>query len=205
VRHLRRIAGLCLVAAAAALSGVPAARAAERTAAVALFYAPTPVATYPGVVPEEYASAALSARLAEASAGRFTVEPRSRIRAQEIALRWQGPDALRFARLSELARAAGADRLVVGWIQALVLDRLGGGMGTDFNTGGDGGGALDGMAAVTLQVFDASQGRIVYESRVTGHAVGAVASRVVEAALDDAVRRGVARLIGPLAAPPGGT
>lgn len=205
VGHLRRVAGLCFVVAAAALAGVPAARAADRTVAVALFYAPTPLTTYVGVVPEEYASAALSDRLAAASGGHFSVVPPARVRVEEAALRWRGADALRFARLGELARAAGADRLVVGWIQSLVLDRLGGGMGTDFSAGGDGGGALDGMAVVTVQIFDAPQGRIVYEGRVTGYAVGAAASRVVEATLDDAARRGAAQLAGPLTAAPGGT
>ena len=174
--------------------------AADRTVAVALFYAPTPVNTYNGIAPEEYASADMSARLAASSAGRFAVVARERVRAQESGLRWQEWDALRYARLGELAHAAGADTIVVGWIQSLVLDRFGGG-GHNFSMGGgEGGGVLSAVTVVVAQVFDASQGRIVHQTKVDGHALGAVPMIVVQGALDDAVRRAVAQLAGPLTA-----
>ena len=189
---LRALAAAIVVPAALLLSWGPAA-AADHTVAVALFYAPTPVATYTGLIPEEYASGALSARLAAASGGRFTVVPRDRVRAQEGGLRWQEWDALRFARLQELGRAAGADTVVVGWIDSLVLDKLGGGP-SDFDFGGDGGGVLTATAVMTVQIFDVTQGRIVSQTKVAGHATGAVTMRVVQKALDDTVSRATAQL-----------
>lgn len=194
---LRVIAAAFFVPAALLLSWGPAA-AAGHTVAVALFYAPTPVTTYIGLIPEEYASEALSARLAAASGGRFTVVSRDRVRAQEGGLRWQEWDVLRFARLQELGRAAGADTVVVGWIESLVLDRLGGGR-SGFDLGGDGGGVLTATAVMTVQIFDAFQGRIVSQTKVAGHAMGAVTMRVVQGALDDAAGRAAAQLPAALA------
>jgi curli biogenesis system outer membrane secretion channel CsgG len=180
----------------------PPAGAVDHTVAVALFYAPTPVTTYSGLIPEEYVSDDMSAKLVAASAGRFSVVPRAQVRTQEGGLRWRESDALRFARLSDLAHAAGADRVVVGWIESLVLDRLGGG-GNDFDPGGgEGGGTLAGYAVVTAQVFDASQGRIVYQAKVTGHSYGPLPMLVIEGALDDAVRRAALQLAAPLTATP---
>lgn len=191
------------VAAALVLSGWPPAHAADPTVGVALFYAPTPVTTYSGLIPEEYASADMSAKLAAASAGRFAVVPRDRVRVEERGLRWRESDALRFERLAELAHAAGADRLVVGWIESLMLDRLGGG-GDNFDLGGgEGGGTLAALAIMNVQVFDVSQGRVVYQTKVAGHAVGAIPSYVVQSALDDAVRRAAGPVVGPLTAAPG--
>ena len=195
-------AAAIFVPAALLLSRGPAAGAADPIVAVALFYAPTPVNTYPGLVPEEYASADLSARLAAASSGRFTVLPRDRVRAQETGLRWHEEDALHFARLTALAHAAGADSLVVGWIQSLVLDRLGGG-GTNFDIGGEGGGVLSATTVVVVEVFDASQGRIVRQVKFAGHAAGAITAIVIQGALHDAVQRAAIALAGPLAGAPG--
>lgn len=192
------ITAAVLVPAALLLSRGPVA-AADRTVAVALFYAPTPITTYSGLVPEEYASADLSARLAAASGGRFTVVPRDRVRAQEDGLRWREWDALRFARLQQLGHAAGADTVVVGWIDSLVLDRLGGGRSGFDMGGGDGGGVLIATAVMTVQTFDATQGRIVSQTKVAGHAMGAVTLQVVQSALDDAAGRAAAQLPGGLA------
>jgi len=193
---------LCVAAVAALLLPWPAADAADHTVAVALFYAPTPVTTYSGLIPEEYASADMSAKLAAGAAGRFAVVPRDRVRAEESGLRWRDSDALKFARLSELARAAGADRLVVGWIESLVLDRMGGGGNKLDPGGGEGGGTLMAVAVMNVQVFDASQARIVYQMKFAGHAVGTSESYVVQSALDDAVRRAVVQLPDPLTAAP---
>ena len=180
----------------------PPAVAAGHTVAVALFYAPTPVTEYSGLIPEEYASEDMSAKLVAASAGRFSVVPRGQVRTQEGGLRWREWDALRFARLSELGRAAGADRVVVGWIESLVLDRFGGG-GNNFDFGGEGGGVLAGLAVVTAQVFDVSQGRIVYQTKVAGHSFGTLPMLAVQNALDDAVRRAAAGIPDSLTAEPG--
>jgi hypothetical protein len=182
------------------VAGRPAG-AADRTVGVALFYAPSPLATYSGLVPEEYASADLSAKLAAASAGRLAVLPRAQVRTQEGGLRWRESDALRFSRLSDLAHAAGADSLVVGWIESLVLDRLGGG-GRNFDIGGEGGGVLSVTTVLVVQVFDASHERIVHQVKFAGHAVGAVRAIVIQGALDDAAQRAAVALAGSLGAAP---
>lgn len=197
-----RVLGLCAAVVAALLLPWRPATAGDRTVAVALFYAPTPVNTYNGTVPEEYASADMSARLAAASAGRFAVVSRDRVRAQESGLRWQEWDALRYARLGDLAHATGADTVVVGWIQSLVLDRFGGGGRTFDPGGGEGGGTLAATATVLVEVFDASQGRIVYQTKVNGYSLGAIPYVVIQAALDDAVRRATGPLTGPLTGAP---
>ncbi|HLW47143.1 MAG TPA: hypothetical protein VKW09_05185 [bacterium] len=177
-------------------------QAADQTAAVVLFYATTPVTTYSGVVPEEYASAGMSTRLTAASAGRLTVVPRDQVRAQEQGLRWRESDVLRFGRLEELAHAAGAGRLVVGWIRQLIIDHLGGGAGDLDVGGGEGGGLTVGDAVMEIQVFDAAQGRITYQTEVAGHATGAITMRVVQDTLDDTVGRAVAQIVGALTAAP---
>ncbi|HKX16385.1 MAG TPA: hypothetical protein VJT33_00035 [bacterium] len=197
---LRLLLTAAALLAAVALPWVGSVRAAGMTVAVARFYAPTPVTTYTGLVPEEYASADMSSKLSAAAGGRFAVVPREQVRADEGGLRWHDSDVLRFARLAELARATEADHVVVGWIQSLVLDRLGGG-GADLDFGGGaGGGVLSGLAVVTVQVFDASQGRIVYQTKLTGHSLGTLPYMVVENAIDDAVRRAVPEIAAPLTA-----
>jgi hypothetical protein len=184
-----------LIAGAAAFPGLAAA---DPTVAVAVFYAPTPTPTYPGVEPEQYGAAALSRTLA-ASDGSVTVVPRNRVIAEETALRFHPSDTLRFARLAALARALGAGRLVVGQIRLWSIDSMGGGGGRDFEFGGGGSGMLTGLAVVDYQVFDASQGRIVYDTQVQGNAVGTLTSTTARATLDDADSRGAARLAGALA------
>jgi hypothetical protein len=202
MRNRRMIAGsLAAVLAVLGLMAAVAAsvRAADHTVAVALFYAPTPVTTYPGVVPEEYIAADLSGVLATASAGRVAVVPADRVRAEEYALRWRPADALRFARLQELAGALGADRVVVGWIRQFTVEGNGGGGGPEFEVGGGAGGLITGLAVVEYQVFDATQGRIVYETQVEGHATGGLnLSTAAQITLNDVDRRGATQLIGPL-------
>ena len=198
VRTHRLIAGLLIVVLAAAFSGAWAS-AAGRTVAVAVFYAPSPLATYNGLIPEQYAAASLTSMLATASGGRVTVVPRDQVRATEGELQWHEADALRFARLSELAHAAGADRVVVGWIRELTWSTGGGGgRGSIDALGGGTGGMLIGLADVVYQVFDATQGRIVYETRTQGNSVGGFVYTAAQAVLDDAGRRATAQLLGSL-------
>jgi hypothetical protein len=201
---VRLVAGLVAVLAAAALpAGVAgSAGAAGPTVAVARFYAPSPVATYPDVVPEEYLASNLSTVLASAGAGRVTVVPQDKVRAAESALRWQEADALRFARLQALAHAAGADRVVVGQIRQFALDTAGGGGGRDFELGGGTGGMMTGLAVVLYQIFDAASGRIVYQTQVPGHSVGTITGLAAAGALDDADRHAAVQLLGPLSATP---
>jgi hypothetical protein len=189
---------LLIVALAAAFSAAGAS-AADHTVAVAVFYAPSPLETYTGIVPEQYAAASMTAMLAAASGGRVTVLPRDEVRAKEGELQWHETDALRFARLGELAHAVGADRVVVGWILTLTWSTGGGGGRGAIDKGGsDAGGMLVGLADVIYQVFDATQGRIVYETRTVGNSVGGIKYVAAQAVLDDAGRRATAQLIGPL-------
>lgn len=204
LRSRRLTAGVLAVPLAAVFSmayGAGPVRGADHTVAVALFYAPTPVTTYTGVVPEDYVAADLSTLLAAGSSGRFTVVPRERVRAAENALHWRPDDVLRFGRLEQLAAAVGADRVVMGWIRQFIVEGNGGGGGQDFDLGGGAGGLITGLAVVEYQVFDATQVRIVYETESEGHTVGGVnLPRAAQATLDDVDRRGAAQLIAPLTA-----
>lgn len=194
----RLIAGLMVVAMAAAFSAAGTS-AADHTVAVAVFYAPSPLETYNGLVPEQYAAASLTAMLGAASGGRVTVVPRDQVRAKESELQWREADALQFTRLGELAHAVGADRVVVGWIRELTWSTGGGGGRGNIDTAGGGtGGTVLGLADVVYQVFDAPQGRIVYETRAQGNSVGGLRYTAAAAVLDDAGRRATARLLGPL-------
>jgi curli biogenesis system outer membrane secretion channel CsgG len=122
------------------------------------------------------------------------------VKAQEFALRWHPEDALRFTRLQQLAASLGADRVVAGWIRQFDVGGSGGGGGRDFELGGGAGGLITGAADVVYQVFDAAQGRIVYETESVGHSVGGLnLSSAARATLDDVDRRGAAQLLGPLA------
>jgi hypothetical protein len=163
------------------------------------FYAVTPVATYNGLVPEAYAADRLSQALARDGAGRLTVIPRPAMRQAERAIGWHGPDILKFARLSELARQAGADRLVVGQIRMLFVNSEGSHEGVPGGGGGEG--MKTGLAVLVVQVFDASQGRIVAETRQAAQGLGPIDYLVVEDQLDSAVAHAVPPLLPALETP----
>jgi len=196
-RSKRLIAGLLVVALAAAFSTGRPAGAADRTVVVPVFYAPSPLPPFPSMVPEQYAATSLTAMLAAAAGGRIAVVPRDQVVAKESELHWREVDVLQFARLSELAHALGADRVVVGWILVLTWNTGGSGGRSDI-VGGGTAGMLYGLTDVIYQVFDATQGRIVYETRAEGHSVGGTMTLSAKAALDDAGRRGAAQLLGPV-------
>ncbi len=86
----------------------------------------------------------------------------------QAGIRWQNQDALSFGRLSQLARAAGTDRLVVGWLP--IVGAAGGGNEPPQGSK-DGNGASLITADVVVQIFDADQGRIVAETRSAGSAL----------------------------------
>jgi hypothetical protein len=139
------------------------------------FYATGPLRPFEGVAPEAMAADDLADLVARSAGTQITVIPRATVRQAESAIRWQGSDVLRFARLQELARALDADLLLVGRIDRLDLDR------------GSGGGAQSrarhlatGFAAVTVQVFDPRQGRVVSQVERSAYEVGIVDARVAE-------------------------
>jgi hypothetical protein len=159
--------------------------------AVADFYAPTPVGSYEGMVPERFAADDLTAQLAAASAGRLALVPRVQIEQAEAALRWQTEDALRFDRLTALARAVGADELVVGWITMLSVET--GGHQTFPPDGGNG--SPTGDATIVVQVFSAAQGRIVAETRHWASTTGFVRALLAKGVLHEALRPAVPVLL----------
>jgi len=124
------------------------------TVGVVDFFTPTPLGAFEGGFPERFAADDLSRLLIHAGDDRVAVTPRAAVRRAEASLEWRNEDVLRFDRLEALARAIGADRLVIGWITMLVID-----------TGGSHeGGPHEADVSVVVQVFDATQGRIVAET-----------------------------------------
>ena len=191
-----RIAAAFL-AAVAAVSVFPAAGGAAppvvSTVAVVDFYAPTPVPTYPGVVPERFAADDLSVMLARAAGDRVALIPRATAERAEADLHWHADDVLRFARLGALAQTLHADRLVVGWVAQFVV-----GHEPNNEVVTHGGGPIMGFAMVVLQVFDAAEGRIVAETRAEGNGTGALQGLVAERTLHQALQPAVPFLVSTL-------
>jgi len=143
--------------------------AAPVSVGVVEFYAPGPEATINSVVPSRAAAAELTTLLTNAAgAGGIAVAPRASMERSETAVRWQSQDALSFARLGDLARAAGTDRLVVGWLPIVGTS---GGSTQPPQGGKDGNGATLITADVVVQIFDVGQGRIVGETHSSGSAL----------------------------------
>lgn len=165
--------------------------------AVVDFYAPTPVPTYPGVVPEQFAADDLSVMLARAAGDRVAFIPRATAQRAEADLRWRADDVLRFARLSALAQTLHADRLVVGWVAQFVV-----GHEPNDEVATHGGGPITGFAVVVVQVFDAAEGRIVAEARTEGNGTGALQALVAEQTLHEALQPAIPLLLSTLAPRP---
>ncbi len=171
-----RAAVIVAIALAMASSALTVGSAGARGSGIGVvdFYA-GPLRPFEGIVPETLAADDLAALVARSAGTQITVIPRATVRQAESAMRWKGSDALRFARLQELARTLDADFLLVGRIDRLDLDR------------GSGGGAQSrarhmatGFAAVTVQVFDPRQGRLVSQVEQSAYEVGIVDARVAE-------------------------
>ncbi len=171
-------AALLLVTAAVLPHPGPAAAAAPAVGVVT-FFSPTPLpwAAF-DVVPERYVADDLTASLAKAAQGRFAVLPRSVVEQAEQAMRWRTQDVLRYSRLRELAGRLHADRLVVGWIRTLEI-MLGG--SDDMLS------PSVSRAAVTVQIFDASQGRLIMETQNSVAVPDGRASTVLDRALQPTV------------------
>ncbi len=149
------------------------------------FYAPTPLGAFLGMVPERYAADELSRLLTHSASFRLEVIPSMTMQKAQDAMRWQGADVLHFDRLRALARAVGADRLVVGWIPLFSVD-AGGGRGFPFPDDGNGPPTAD--ANIVVRVFDAAEARVVAETRQSAFALGInrlqVAAQVLHVALE---------------------
>ncbi|HXX37657.1 MAG TPA: hypothetical protein VEP50_05815 [bacterium] len=179
------IAGLVV---AASLLHAAVASAAATTVGVVDFYAPTPVPVIGAVIPERTAADELSALLAHA--GSVTVVSRAEVARAETAMGWRPESVLSFGQLGALARAVGADRLVVGWITMLSVPGAGGAPLVP-----DGNGIPLAQAAVVVQVFDTGQGRIVAETRQSASDVGVVPEILVRDVLRNALAPAVPWLL----------
>jgi hypothetical protein len=100
-----------------------------------------PLGSFEGTSLERFAADDLSDQLVRAGAGRVVVAARRAIQQAEVSLGWRSDDPLRFDRLQALARAIGADRLVVGWITLLTVE----------SGGSDDGGPPVAEASVVIQ------------------------------------------------------
>jgi Arc/MetJ family transcription regulator len=158
--------------------------------AVVDFYAPSPLPPVEGVIPEELAADVLASLLTQSAQQQVTLLSRAAVRQAASAIGWRGSDALRFARLQELARRLNADRIVIGWIQRLELDQ-GGSQG-----GGGGRNFVSGFATVTVQVFDVKQGRIVSHVQESAYEIGVVRARIAERLLRTILERALPSVLG---------
>jgi len=180
---MRQMVAALAVALMSALEGGAAAAASPSIPVVGVvdFYTPTPLGSFDGGPLERFAADDLSDQLVRAGAGRVAVASRRSIGRAEGALRWRTDDAVRFDRLRALARAVGADQLVIGWITSLTID----------GGGSDGGGPPAAEASVVVQVFDAASGQIVSDvSQSASTLLGTrtvMAERTLHAALSPTV------------------
>lgn len=159
-------------------------------AAVVDFYAQSPLPPVEGIIPEELAADDLANLLARAAGASMRVLPRGTVRQAESALQWKRSDVLRFARLRDLGRAVGADRLLVGWIERMDLDQGGGGGGQ-----GAGVGRYFGFATIRVQVFDPKQGRIMFQVEESAYEIGMIRARVAERLLLHVLERTLPSLL----------
>ncbi|HKV45127.1 MAG TPA: hypothetical protein VJT32_10710 [bacterium] len=194
----KRAVALAVFVSAVTLSGEPGGAATGvKTVGVVDFYAPTPLGMFVGVIPERFAADDLSVLLSRAADGRFTMIPRGTIERAEGALRWQEVDVLHYDRLGALARAVGADALILGWIPLLAVDAAGGGMAIP----PDGEGPPTAEANLVIQVFDAAQGRRVAETRQAASGLGTSRSLLTQRVLHDALVPAVLPVVNVLTAP----
>ncbi len=188
------LASTCVCWLAFALVPIPRAGGspAAPTVGVVVFYAPTPVPPLPGVDLESFAADDLSRLLARSAPGRLTVIPSATMRRAEGDMRWQTVDALHFARLQALAKAVGADWLVVGWIPLFHADRGG---GRSVPLPGDGADQPTADVDIVAQVFDPGAGRLIAETRQTGFALGVTSWQVSTEAVHAALERTIPALL----------
>ncbi len=186
--NLQRVVVLLFVTVAVSLCGhAVAAAPAAGMVGVVDFYAPTPLGAF-GFAPEQFAAADLSALLSRAGADRLTIVSRESMERAEASLGWQGADVLRFDRLEALARAVGANALIVGRIPR--LDNLEGGRTPP---------EASVYTTLWLQIFDAARGRFVAETRQSAFVVAGIQRDLrTKQVLHDALVRAVPPLVDAL-------
>jgi hypothetical protein len=187
-----RARGAVVLALAGMLLAGPAApvRAADRPIiGVADFYSLGVLPIFLVTDPEQYAADVSAGLLVRAGGDALTVLPRGEVRAAERALGWRSRDALNFSRLEALAQALHADRILVGWISRATVYRQ------DFAL-------FAGDAVINTQLFDARQGRIVWQRESFGSGLSGLPDFALQIALERAAARGVAAAV-PAASAPG--
>ena len=182
-----------LVVTMTASAPIRVAAQAAQAVGVVDFYSPGTLQTIPGVTPELFAADELTAMLANASGGHFTVIPRRTMLQAQSQLGWRNWDALSFQRLQALGHAVNADHLIVGWIPLLVISEGGG-----KTMPPDSGGPPEATANLVVQVFGVAEGRILTETRGSGFALGATSNLLAEWSLQRALQPTVAPVLGAL-------
>jgi hypothetical protein len=176
------------VAAVVAGAAAPALAVDRPIIAVADFYSPGALPIAVVTDPEPYAADVLTGLLIRAGGNALTVLPRSEVRSGERALGWRSQDALNFSRLGALAQALHADRVMLGWITRVSLYRQ-----DVLVFGAD--------VALNMQMFDARQGRIVWQHEIGGSGLGGVPDFAVQIALERALAHGAGAAVAPAGAP----
>jgi len=190
---MRQTPAVCAVAFMLAAGGhAAAAPASVPVVGVVDFYAATPLGSFEGTSLERFAADDLSDQLVRAGAGRVVVASRRSVRQAEVSLGWRSDDPLRFDRLQALARAIGADHLVVGWITLLTVE----------SGGSDDGGPPVAEASVVIQVFDAASGRIVGSDTQRASTLFGTRTAMAERVIHLALSPTVAELLATLARSP---
>jgi hypothetical protein len=188
--RVRRTTWVLTLALAAVLAAgmAPAGAAGRPVVCVADFYAipAMPIAVFTDV--ERFAADELSPLLLRAGGDAVTVLPRTEVSGAERSLGWRGQDALKFDRLGALTHAMRCDRVVTGWIDRVAVFQQGLFL-------------FSGQAALNTQVYDARQGRIVWEQSSDGFALGGTPDFAVVRAIHDALARVVPAALPVVAAP----
>lgn len=158
------------------------------------FYALSPLPAFLSLTPQGFVADDLAGLLGRAGTDRIMVLPRSDVMQAQRALGWRTSDVMKYARMADLAQRLGADRLAVGWIRGLNVEREG-----DHHRFFPGSDFVWGSADLQVQVFDAAQGRLIMSSEFRGTAAGFVPYLVAEEALHQALVPAVAPALAVLA------
>lgn len=180
------LVALLLVAAGGTVSTGTAGAATPLTVGVVDFYpGSTGGGGDLGVIPTRFVADELSAQLAHAGGNEISVLPRADVESAQAALKWRGEDVLSFSRLGDLAARLHADRLVVGWITLLRIGPM--------DSSSPGAGQWLGWVNLVVQIFDPTQGRLVWETKGYGTGYGVLGYIVLE----ETLRHGVASTVAP--------
>ena len=192
-RRFRRLAltsATCLWLAGALFAGGTApVRAADRPIiAVADFYSPgaLPISVVTDLEP--YAADVLTGLLVRGGGNALTVLPRSEVQSAERSLGWHVQDSLNYSRLGALAQALHADRIMLGWITRVSVFRQDVLM---FNAD----------VSLNMQMFDARQGRIVWQHPTDGFGLAGFPDFAAQVAVGRALARGLSAAVAAASAP----